>query len=92
MSGIRIVTIDPRGTGASDPLRRPYGLRQHAEDVHAVMVHAGIRAVTGIGISRGSNLLVRLADTHPELVHRLVLIGAPTDVGTSGSPAQRLSI
>ena len=29
----RIVTIDPRGTGASDPLQRPYGLSQHAEDV-----------------------------------------------------------
>jgi pimeloyl-ACP methyl ester carboxylesterase len=86
----RIVTIDPRGTGASDPLRRPYGLSQHAEDVLAVMVHAGIGTVTGIGISRGSNLLVRLADRHPELVHRLILIGAPTDVGTSGSPVQRL--
>ncbi|MDF2781769.1 MAG: family ATPase, partial [Geminicoccaceae bacterium] len=86
----RIVTIDPRGTGASDPLRRPYGLDQHAEDVRAVIAQAGIGAVTGIGISRGSNLLVRLADRYPELVRRLVLIGAPTDLGTRDSPAQRL--
>ena len=61
----RIVTIDPRGTGSSDPLQRPYGLTQHAEDVRAVIEQAGIGAVTGIGISRGSNLLVRLADQHP---------------------------
>ena len=85
----RIVTIDPRGTGASDPLQRPYGISQHAEDVRAVMMHAGIGTVTGIGISRGSNLLVRLAERHPQLVCRLVLIGSPTDVGTIGSPTQR---
>jgi pimeloyl-ACP methyl ester carboxylesterase len=85
----RIVTTDPRGTGASDPLRRPYGLGQHALDVCAVIEEAGIGAITGVGISRGSNLLVRLADQRPELVRRLVLIGAPTDVRASGSPAQR---
>jgi class 3 adenylate cyclase/pimeloyl-ACP methyl ester carboxylesterase len=85
----RIVTIDPRGTGASDPLRRPYGLTRHAEDVCAVIEQAGVGAITGVGISRGSNLLVRLADQHPELVRRLVLIGAPTDIGATDSPAQR---
>ena len=50
---------------------------------------AGIGAITGVGISRGSNLLVRLADAHPDLVRRLVLIGAPTDIGASDSPMQR---
>ena len=85
----RIVTIDPRGTGSSDPLRRPYGLTQHALDVRAVIEQAEIGAVTAIGISRGSNLLVRLADRHPELIRRLVLIGAPTDIGTDDSPAGR---
>ena len=37
----RIVTIDPRGTGSSDLLQRPYGLSQHAEDVCAVIEQAG---------------------------------------------------
>jgi pimeloyl-ACP methyl ester carboxylesterase len=85
----RILTIDPRGTGSSDPLQRPYGLSQHALDVCAAIEQAGVGAITGVGISRGSNLLVRLADTHPELVRRLVLIGAPTDIGANDSPAQR---
>jgi class 3 adenylate cyclase/pimeloyl-ACP methyl ester carboxylesterase len=85
----QIVTIDPRGTGSSDPLQRPYGLTQHALDVCAVIEQAGIGAITGVGISRGSNLLVRLAHTHPELMRRLVLIGAPTDIGASDSPMQR---
>jgi len=86
----RIVTIDPRGTGSSDPLQRPYGLNQHADDVRTVIEDAGVGAVTGVGISRGSNLLVRFAQIHPTLVRRLVLIGAPTDRGTSDSPAQRI--
>ena len=86
----RIVTIDPRGTGSSDPLQRPYGLRQHIEDVRAVIARTGIGAITGVGISRGSNLLVRLAHMHPKLVRRLVLIDAPTDIGGSDSPAQRV--
>ena len=51
---------------------------------------AGVGAVTGVGISRGSNLLVRLADMCPELVRRLVLVGAPTDLGASDSPVQRV--
>jgi pimeloyl-ACP methyl ester carboxylesterase len=86
----RIVTIDPRGTGSSDPLQRPYGLSQHTEDVFAVIERAGIGAITGVGISRGSNLLVRLAHMHPRLVRRLVLIGALTDHGARDSPAQRV--
>jgi class 3 adenylate cyclase/pimeloyl-ACP methyl ester carboxylesterase len=86
----RIVTIDPRGTGSSDLLQRPYGLSQHVEDVRAVIERTRIGAITGVGISRGSNLLVRLAHSHPDLVRRLVLIGAPTDIGTSDSPAQRI--
>jgi pimeloyl-ACP methyl ester carboxylesterase len=55
-----------------------------------VIERSGIGAITAVGISRGSNLLVRLAHMHPELVRRLVLIGAPTDIGTSDSPAQRV--
>ena len=39
----RIITIDPRGTGASDPLQRPYGLGQHIEDVRAVIERTGHR-------------------------------------------------
>ena len=86
----RIVTMDPRGTGASDPLQRPYGLSQHAKDVCAVIERAEIGEITGVGISRGSNLLVRLAHMRPRLVRRLVLIGTPTDIGTSDSPMQRV--
>ena len=36
-----VVTIDTRGTGASDPLTRPYGLHEHVMDLHAVITSLG---------------------------------------------------
>jgi class 3 adenylate cyclase/pimeloyl-ACP methyl ester carboxylesterase len=73
----RIVTVDCRGTGASDPLTRPFPLREHVEDVAAVIDALGCGAVTGVGISRGSNLLIILATLRPQLIDRLVLVGCP---------------
>lgn len=86
----QVITLDPRGTGASDPLVRPYRLRQHAEDVAAVIEAADCAPITGVGISRGGNLLVNLAEMHPHLVERLVLIGTPPDYMGSDSPVPRV--
>ena len=72
----RIITIDPRGTGASDPLTPGYDMHDHAEDVRAVLAEAGGgRPVVAVGISRGVLLLIRLAVLHPELLSRIVLVG-----------------
>jgi class 3 adenylate cyclase/pimeloyl-ACP methyl ester carboxylesterase len=85
----RIITIDPRGTGRSDPLRRPYDLTEHVEDVRAVIEQAG-GPVNAVGLSRGSNLVIRLADAYPPLVRRLILIGGLPDWMGPGSPVQRI--
>ena len=73
----RVVTIDPRGVGASDPLPGAYGLLDHMEDVRAVIEALDAGPVFGIGLSRGGNLLVRLAITYPRLLKGLVTIGTP---------------
>jgi class 3 adenylate cyclase/pimeloyl-ACP methyl ester carboxylesterase len=73
----RIITIDPRGTGASDPFQRPYTITDHMEDVRAVIEASWAGPVVGIGISRGGNLLVRLAVAYPAVVQGLVLVGTP---------------
>ena len=85
----RIVTVNPRGTGASDPLTRPYPLSQHVEDTRAVIEAAGAGPVTGIGISRGGNLLVRLAHDYPGLVGKIVTVGTPPDRMLPDSPVPR---
>ncbi len=75
----RIITLDPRGTGASDPIPRGYSLRDHMEDVAAVIEAAGGAPIAGLGISRGGNLLIKLAVAQPSLLDKLVLIGTPPD-------------
>jgi pimeloyl-ACP methyl ester carboxylesterase len=80
----RIITMDLRGTGRSDPISPGYTTGQHAADIAAVIEAAGQGPVTAMGISKSGNMLVRLAVAAPWLVKRLVLIGTPLDV-TPGS-------
>jgi pimeloyl-ACP methyl ester carboxylesterase len=75
----RIVTVDARGSGASDPLVRPYPVDEHVRDVRAVIAALGDQPVIGIGMSRGANMVLKLAHGEPHLFEGLVLIGgAPT--------------
>ncbi|MBI3031434.1 MAG: alpha/beta fold hydrolase [Candidatus Rokubacteria bacterium] len=81
----RIITMDPRGTGASDRLPPRYSHDDHAVDVAAVIEAAGAGPVVGIGISRGGNVLLKVAAAHPSLVKKLVLVGTPLDDMRPGS-------
>jgi pimeloyl-ACP methyl ester carboxylesterase len=73
----RIITVDPRGSGASDPLTRPYPLDEHLQDVHAIISTLGDRPVIGVGISRFGNLLLKLAHAEPQLFEKLIILGTP---------------
>lgn len=80
----RIITMDLRGSGRSDPIPARYTTGDHAADIGAVIEAAGRGPVTAMGISKSGNMLVRLAVTAPSLVRRLVLMGTPLDT-TPGS-------
>lgn len=80
----RIITMDLRGTGRSDPIPAGYTTADHAADIGAVIEAAGHGPVTAMGISKSGNMVVRLAVAAPSLVKRLVLIGTPLDI-TPGS-------
>ena len=80
----RILTMDLRGTGRSDPIPAGYTTADHAADIGAVIEAAGRGPVTAIGISKSGNMLVKLAVAAPSLVKRLVLLGTPLDI-TPGS-------
>jgi class 3 adenylate cyclase/pimeloyl-ACP methyl ester carboxylesterase len=73
----RLITIDPRGTGASELFQRPYTINDHMEDVRGIIEASWAGPVVGVGISRGGNLLVRLAVAYHALVQQLVLVGTP---------------
>ncbi len=71
----RLVLVDRRGTGLSDPVAELPTLEQRADDVRAVMDAAGIARATIFGISEGGPMSMLLAATHPERVASLVLYG-----------------
>jgi class 3 adenylate cyclase/pimeloyl-ACP methyl ester carboxylesterase len=73
----RVITIDCRGAGRSDPLVRPYSTLQHMEDLRAIIQEAAAAPIVGVGISRGSDLLIQLAHTHRELVGKIIIVGTP---------------
>jgi pimeloyl-ACP methyl ester carboxylesterase len=73
----RIVTVDPRGSGGSAPLTRPYRLGEHAADVRAVIAALDTPRLVGVGISMGANLLFRIAHVTPDLLRGIVTVGGP---------------
>ena len=85
----RIVTIEPRGSGDSDPLPRPYSFAEQAEDVRAVIEALDAGPVTAVGMSLGGNLLIKIAHACPALFSELVLVGCPPDDGGEGTAVPR---
>ncbi|NGN64579.1 alpha/beta fold hydrolase [Streptomyces sp. A7024] len=69
----RTVTLDWRGTGASDKPDEPYSTGQFADDAVAVLDHLGIERADVYGTSMGGRVAQHLAARHPDRVRALVL-------------------
>jgi len=70
----QVITIDNRGIGASDTAPGHYSTRMMADDVLAVLDHAGIQQASLVGTSLGGMIAQELALAHPERVDKLVLV------------------
>jgi 3-oxoadipate enol-lactonase len=70
----QVITIDNRGIGASDTPRGHYSTRMMADDVLAVLDHAGIQQASVVGTSLGGMIAQELALAHPERVDKLGLV------------------
>jgi len=90
---VQVITIDNRGIGDSDSPPGRYSTRLMAEDVLAVMDHAGVQRASVAGTSLGGMIAQELALAHPERVDKLVLVctipGGPL---TRSMPAQTASL
>ena len=69
-----ILAPDLRGRGRSRALPGPAGLHHHADDLAALLDHAGLERVIVMGHSMGALASVVFADDHPDRVERLVLV------------------
>src|SRR5262245_4423001 len=74
----RLIFLDKRGTGMSDPLprHRPATLEERMDDVRAVMDAVGSQRAALLGVSEGGPMNILFAATHPERTTALVLIGS----------------
>jgi pimeloyl-ACP methyl ester carboxylesterase len=70
----QVITIDNRGIGASDSPPGPFTTAAMAQDVLAVLDHAGIQRASVLGTSLGGMVAQELALAHPDRVDRLVLV------------------
>jgi pimeloyl-ACP methyl ester carboxylesterase len=74
----RLILIDKRGTGMSDPLPsgRVASLEDRVDDVRAVMDAVGSARAALLGISEGGPLNMLFAATYPERTAALILFGS----------------
>lgn len=77
LPGVRLVAPDLRGRGRSHPecpADLPAGMAAHADDLACVLTHLGVDRTMVVGHSMGGFVALVLADRHPELVSRLILV------------------
>jgi class 3 adenylate cyclase len=74
----RLIVIDKRGTGLSDPVPDAElpGLERRMDDVRAVMDAAGSERAALLGHSEGGNMCILFSATFPERTSALVLVGS----------------
>jgi len=86
---VRAITLDNRGTGASDRVSGRLTMEELVADVRCVMDAAGVERAHVMGVSMGGMVAQRLALDHRDRVASLVL-GSTTAVGLRGAPPWRL--
>ncbi|MGW6841081.1 alpha/beta fold hydrolase [Streptomyces sp. NPDC054958] len=80
LAGRRSLLVDLLGHGHSDrPEAFGYTLEAHADTLAAALTEAGVEGAELIAHSMGGAVAIVLADRHPHLVSRLVLVDANLD-------------
>ena len=85
----RVIALDQRGHGDSDPAPDgDYSLTTLAGDIAAIVDALGLTRVSIVGLSLGGRIAIVYAALHPERVERLVVV----DIGPDIAPAGRTRV
>ena len=72
---MRVIAIDMRGFGKSEPLKTPYSLDDYCQDVYDFLTATGVKKYSIVGHSFGGRVAVKLA-LSDKRVDNLILVGA----------------
>jgi pimeloyl-ACP methyl ester carboxylesterase len=72
----RLVIMDRRGTGLSDPVTHPPSPDERVDDLRAVLNPIGAERPTLVGSGEGAPICILFAATYPERVHSLIMWGS----------------
>lgn len=75
----RVIAVDLRGYGLSEPVREPFSLADLKNDVLGVCADEGIEKAVFMGVSVGSGIAMLTALDHPERTQAIVLVGGSAD-------------
>lgn len=87
--GYRVFCPDMPGFGKEPPPARAWHVVDYAEFVHGVVAKNRIRHPVIIGHSFGGRVALKYAQLYPEMVHALILTGAP---GFSPVPQRKMFV
>jgi pimeloyl-ACP methyl ester carboxylesterase len=78
-AGVRLVTVDRPGYGASDPVPdgRILSVADAADDVALVLDTVGVAETAVVGWSAGGRVAVALAARRPDLTRRVAVVATP---------------
>lgn len=75
----RIIALDTRGHGLTPRGKKPFTIRQFADDLFEFLNLKAIEKAHILGFSDGANIAMIFAIKHPEQVDRLILNGGNID-------------
>jgi pimeloyl-ACP methyl ester carboxylesterase len=75
----RVICLATRGHVKSDIGTEPYSYEQRASDAYQLLQHLNVSSVTVIGFSDGGFTAYKMAAIYPDLVEKVVAIGAGDD-------------
>lgn len=87
----RLVAIDPRGNGDSDPIPSSFVFSDCVNDLKSVVEDLAVGPVHLVGQSKGASMSLKLAHQNPELVKGLVLVGIKQSRGSYSNWVDRFS-
>jgi pimeloyl-ACP methyl ester carboxylesterase len=92
LEGYQVISVNPRGAGASTNRSANASLHDLSDDVAGVIRHSNNGPVTIVGHAFGNRVARMLASDHPELVSKVVLLAAGGKVAATPEASEALKI